>query len=65
MNSYQFSFKGLWIGGNIIVVAHSQEDAERLAREQVNSEFPNDEITLEYINTLNEPKVIYYDNGDY
>jgi beta-lactam-binding protein with PASTA domain len=63
---YQFDFKGLWLGGEIHVVAESQERAEIEAKAHVKeSGYKPETVELKETEEIREGKVIYFYDGDY
>lgn len=63
---YEFNFKGLWLGGKVLVVSTNKEQAEKHARKEVDGMgYPNDplEFVTEY--DIHEGSVPYSYNGSY
>lgn len=69
MKIYDFRFKGLWMGGEIIIVAKTEEDALRIATEHINKDQDLSEEQKKDLRLLEtheiEEKIILYYNGDY
>ena len=69
MKVYFFRFKGLWMGGRIHIIAETEEDALKFAKEKINNDIKLKEEQKKEIYLLKtveiEKKIIYYDNGDY
>lgn len=63
--AFRFSFKGLALGGEAIVIAHTKEEAQ--AAMVANGTPTGDFATLydEKPAEVTNPMVVYYDNGDY
>lgn len=63
---YHFRFAGLWMGGQILIVATSKEKAEKIARERVDDlGFKDDKIELVSEYDVVEGIIVYEYNGDY
>lgn len=58
---YRVDYEGSWLGGIAVVVAGSEEEAERLVEADPKTvDFKNVEVSL-----LDGNGVLYNDNGDY
>lgn len=71
---YRYRFDGEALGGEMIVIAHSRKDADKLAEEQLRSSYkrlkdPIKSLNLEFENSWEHDRllgsVVYYCNGDY
>lgn len=69
MKVYDFRFKGLWMGGTIIVIAKTEDDAFRIAKQHINEDQKLCEKMKKDLRLIEfheiEEKIIYYENGDY
>lgn len=63
---YSFSFKGMFLGGNVIVVSVSEGQARKHARKRIDDMgFPEKEMHLDEICEIKEGSIPYEYNGDY
>jgi len=63
MRPYLVEFKGSWLGGKAVVLAHSKMHAEILVREENPQNFVNLEINE--IPLTGKGQVLYLDDGEY
>lgn len=69
MKVYGFRFKGLWMGGTIIIIAKTEDDAFRIAKQHIEqdkklSKEQKKELKLLETHEIEE-KTVFYDNGNY
>ena len=64
MNLYIIEYKGLWMGGVAVVLANSARQAIELVREDPAS-VNFTEVEVVGLASINHPKVVYNNNGDY
>ncbi|MDF2879492.1 MAG: hypothetical protein K0R54_49 [Clostridiaceae bacterium] len=63
--AYHFSYKGMCLGGNIIVTATSELIASKTVKEFLLKQGSNaDSIKLEKVSQITDGNVIFNDNGD-
>lgn len=67
--AYHFEFPALWLGGNAVIVAWSEEDARReldvqLLTNKIERE-DGFEITLRKATPIAGATTVFFDNGDY
>ena len=63
IKAYQFGYPGSWLGGKIVVAAKTERTARKLARERVSCR--DEDLELEQVFHLDQPKVLYDDAGEY
>ncbi len=64
IKAYHFRYPGLWMGGKIVVVAKTERTARKIALAEADP-CSAEELTLLGVFHLDEPRVLYNDNGDY
>ena len=66
MRAFLFSYDGSWLGGEIVVVAKTEEEAALVAAKSVSDQ---DAKTLKLSETIHLPRgkatVVYNDDGEY
>jgi hypothetical protein len=65
---FTFSFKGLYLGGDVTVVAYTEADAREVAIQQMREDkHDHNENTLELagITEIRQGAVVQFNNGDY
>jgi hypothetical protein len=65
---YVHEGSGHWIGSCIVVLAESPLQAVEMIRKELDDGgLPNEPVTIQGLReyTLNQPKLIHVDNGDY
>lgn len=66
LSIYEFSYKGIWLGGHILIIASSEENATEVAKQKVVEQDLNpDTLILMRTKEIKEGYIIYNDNGDY
>lgn len=64
---YYFEFDALWMGGNALVVAENELDAELLLENRFKEQFKNKELIIDKVKEIdmnNDGVKLFYD-GDY
>jgi len=64
MNIYVISYKGSWLGGTAVVLAKSARQAIELV-EQDPSTIDFTEVEITHLASVDQPEVIYNNNGEY
>ncbi len=71
MKIFSFGFEGIWLGGKAVVLAENEAKARELVTQRIQEEFLNQtagqqrSLTLKAVFNLDEPQLVYFDNGDY
>lgn len=66
MFRYEFTFKGLWLGGKVVVVAPEFQEALRLASVPVTARhFEPSTLELTDWKEITLPDVVYFYDGNY
>ncbi|MDD2269571.1 MAG: hypothetical protein PHY15_08550 [Eubacteriales bacterium] len=62
---YEFSYKGEWLGGVILIISTSEEDALSVAKAKLLKQGRKDSLKFEKTSDITNGAIIYNDNGDY
>ena len=66
MEVFEFSYVGLWLGGEMIVIAKDLKQAKKLAKAELVSQVDIDSLELRGRRKIEtEPFVFYNEVGDY
>jgi len=64
MRAFQFSYRGAYLGGVLLVVANDLEEAKKLALATLETNVDKESLVLQEQFPLDKPAVIYNDDGD-
>ncbi len=63
---YEFTYKGEWLSGVILIISTSEEDALSVAKaELLKQGRKSDSLKFEKTSDITNGAIIYNDNGDY